>query len=229
MPPSGPDPRIFVSTGRDLQLPGPSVPVMSIPAVSEGMAEQLPILYVKGFNDDGASWAESGEYFRSLADVTGGREPVKGSANVDTYGVQFWTTDGGNENSGSDAGDSVDKGFAVLRSLEELADSNKHYSKPSSDAFAGQAAESILSNLTDPQQWIPVCTNLPDLSSCSIPALTFDFQAARSDYNQNGRAKYHADDLYDLLAEELGQPGRLESFSQVNFVTHSAGGLDTPR
>ena len=57
MPPSGPDPRIFVSTGRDLI----TVPVMSIPAVSKGSA----ILYVKGFNDDGTKWPSPVNFVRS--------------------------------------------------------------------------------------------------------------------------------------------------------------------
>ncbi len=115
----------------------------------------------------------------------------------------------------------------MLKTTDELSDPATHYAKPNPLEFAGQATQSILSNLADPTQWVPVCENFPDISSCTIPALDFDFQAARSDYNQNGLAKYHADDLFDLLAEQLGQPGLLEAFSQVNFVTHSAGGLDT--
>lgn len=225
--PSSSDPRLAGNVEMRERSTGPSLPVFSIPAVAEGVPEQLPILYVKGFNDDGASWGQSGRYFETLADVTGGRQYQEGSANVTTFGVQFWNEAGGDPNVGSSAGVANDRAFAVLKTTEELSDPATHYAKPGAQDFAGQATQTILSNLADPTQWIPVCENFPDLSSCTIPALEFDFQAARSDYNQNGLAKYHADDLFDLLAEQLGQPGLLESFSQVNFVTHSAGGLDT--
>ncbi|MEM6688880.1 MAG: SdrD B-like domain-containing protein, partial [Planctomycetota bacterium] len=225
--PVGSDPRLVTEIPNTGRFSDPVLPVTRVEAVSGDTPEQLPILYVKGFNDDGVSWAETGQYFTKLADITNGQTPVSGSANIQTYGVQFWAGDDGDPLAGAAPGDPNDNAHAVLKSLEELADPNQSYHKPGGTEFIADSIGSIIGNLFDPEQWVPVCTNLPNLQSCSIPALSFDFQAARSDYNQNGLAEYHADDLFDLISESLGQPGKLEDFSQVNFVTHSAGGLDT--
>ena len=166
-----------------------------------------------GFIDDGASWATSGEYFESLADVTGGAAPIAGSANVKSYGIQFWSTTGGDPNA------TAAEGYATLKTPEELADPNNVMNK----SFGGRFSD-LFQNFGEPENWIPECDNLLDLSTCRIPAL--DFQTVVSDYNQNGLARHHAVDLVDLLAERIGQPGRLADYGQVNFVTHSAGGLD---
>ncbi|QDV81438.1 Serine-aspartate repeat-containing protein D precursor [Stieleria magnilauensis] len=227
-PPFGPanDPRLSVPASRLLRTQRVRTPVTRIPAVAEGQSEQLPILYVKGFNDDGSGWGETGLYFQNLADITDGQSYAKGSAGIETYGIQFWSTDFGDPNLDPE-NDSFDRSGAVVQTLDDLADPNNVLRKPSAQEFILNSLSEIFAGLFDPENWVLECPDLLDVTSCHIPALSYDFAEARSSYNVNGLARYHAEDLLELLQDQLGRVGPLSGESQVNFLTHSAGGLDT--
>nr|WP_161501299.1 SdrD B-like domain-containing protein [Rhodopirellula sp. SM50] len=227
-PPLGPanDPRLSVPASRLLRTERVRTPVTWIPAVADGQSEQLPILYVKGFNDDGSGWGETGLYFQNLADITDGQSYAKGSAGVETYGIQFWSTDFGDPNLDPE-NDSFDRSGAVVQTLDDLVDPDNVLRKPSATEFIVDSLSEIMAGLFDPENWVLECSDFLDPTSCSIPALSYDFAEARSSYNVNGLARYHAEDLLELLEDQLGRVGHLSDESQVNFLTHSAGGLDT--
>lgn len=227
-PPPGPsnDARLSLPQERQSRTQRVVTPVTTIPAVADGQKEQLPILYVKGFNDDGAGWAEAGLYFQRLADISGGRDYEAGSGGIETYGIQFWSTDDGDPNLDIND-DPNDRSGAIVQTLDALANPNNPLRKPSAQEFVLESLNEIFAGLFQPANWIPECPDFPDLTTCSIPALSFDFVEARTSYNENGLARDHAEDLLELLQDQLGRVGPLSDDSQINFLTHSAGGLDT--
>jgi len=79
--------------------------------------------------------------------------------------------------------------------------------------------------------WIPICDRyLPIPSGCTIPAVEFLAEITerriRSNYNRNGLAEYHAEDLQDLFRAEFAG-GKFQNQRQLNMITHSAGGIGT--
>ena len=189
--------------------------------------EQLPLIYVHGFNDDGASWGEStGPYWDALRDITPGAGNLL-TTPVENYAVQFGTPD-------RDPFATSEEGWAVLHTPAQMA-------LPSAEeAAAGEAFNAY--NSPDPigyflennhllTQWVPVCeVYLPLPDGCYIPPVDFlkelSERRVKSNYNRNGRAEDHAEDLKEMLRREFGG-GKFDDLLQLNIITHSAGGIDT--
>ncbi|GEM_PF-2418172 len=197
---------------------------LTVAAVKDGMPEQLPVIYVHGFKDDGHGWGLfGGPYFETLADVTGGVGFIPGSAHIQTFGIQFWAGTDGNPNA------TAAEGFAVL-STPEFLRLPARIDSPISDYNPYNLPNPIkffLDNLLDMLVVVPV---LDATGNWRIPALDFwegfAARSIRSDYNQNGQAQYHGQDLVDLLRDEFNSGGEFNGLPQVNFVNVSAGGLD---
>ena len=188
--------------------------------------EQLPLIYVHGFNDDGASWGEStGPYWDALRDITQGAFNPQVTP-VENYAVQFGAV-------GRDPFAHADDGWAVLHSSTVMALPSPEEADPGDDFNPYNSPDPIryfLDNKHFLDDWFPVCeVYLPFPSGCTIPAVDFleelSERRVRSNYNRNGEARHHAEDLKDLLRREFG--GRFDDLLQLNIITHSAGGIDT--
>ena len=190
--------------------------------------EQLPLIYVHGYNDDGASWGEStGPYWDALRDVTeGSGNPL--TTPVENYAVQFGTSD-------RDPFANADEGWAVLHTPAQMAlppleaavpgGGYNAYNSPDPVAYFLENKHLLLKLFPECEVYLP----LPD--NCYIPAVEFvnelSERRVRSNYNRNGRAEYHAEDLKEMLRREFGGGGKFADLRQVNIITHSAGGIDT--
>lgn len=183
-----------------------SVPAVSqtitIPAVQNSNYEQLPIIYVHGFNDDGRYWAINPE--------TGGYEGTPGhyweDIGIDSYVAQWWAPLGSpyaNE----------DEGWARLFTPSEIR---------------GEEQGITPYNSTDPMGFF--LSNYQQLfSPVTAPGFLIELYNNRiiNNYNRNGIVEAHAQNLVDVLKSTDGFGGKLSGYRQVNIITHSAGGLDT--
>ena len=206
---------------------GSSIAAMEETLVQPDGREQLPLIYVHGFNDDGASWGHTtGPYWNALRDITEGAENPQGTS-VENYAVQFTAPNG-------DPFATAEQGRALLQTPERMALPSSEEAGPDDDFNPYNSPDPVdyfLHNFTALTQWMPVCQILlPFPEDCVIPALEFleelSERRVRSYYNRNGRAEYHAEDLKDLLRSEFGG-GAFDDDLQLNIITHRAGGIDT--
>ncbi len=73
---------------------GSPIAVMEETLVPPDGREQLPLIYVHGFNDDGASWGHTtGPYWNALRDITEGSGNPQGTP-IENYAVQFTAPNG---------------------------------------------------------------------------------------------------------------------------------------
>ncbi len=181
--------------------------------------DQMPIIYVHGFNADGATWhPHGGPYWESLGFDT---NPDPGVLDEqDSYVIQWLSPD--NEENATAA-----EGWAVLRTLDDLENGNALLSPDPIGFFLSNAYKLSIpvscpnANLLDPTTWF----------DCDSPALDFIEELSQkglvSNYNRNGATVHHSLDMLDLLRSEFSPGGRFAALRQINIVTHSAGGVDT--
>jgi hypothetical protein len=170
--------------------------------------EQLPLIYVHGFNDDGASWGNTtGPYWDALRDITPGSENPLASP-VENYAVQFAAP---NRNPFATA----ETGWAVLQSTTIMALPAPQEVLPGEDFNPYNSPDPVsyfIENRGQLVNWVPVCEVYLPFSGCVIPAIEFlnevSDRRVRSNYNRNGAAEHHAADL------------------QLNIIIHSAGRID---
>lgn len=176
--------------------------IITIPAVDDPAFEQLPIIYVHGFNDDGRYWAihpetdgftsTPGHYWQSLG--------------IDTYVAQWWATQGFPYAN-------ADLGWARLFSPQEIR---------------GEVPGVTAYNSKDPKKYFSENFN-QFFSPLTAPGFLIGLYKNRivNNYNRNGIVEAHAQNLADVLNTTDGFGGKLSGNQQVNIITHSAGGLDT--
>lgn len=125
------------------------------------------------------------------------------------------------------------QGRALLQTPERMALPSSEEVVPGQDFNPYNSPDPIdffRNNYYKLTQWLPVCrVLLPLPEDCFIPAVEFLEELferrVKSNYNRNGRAEYHTEDLKDLLKSEFGGVA-FEDDHQLNIITHSAGGID---
>ncbi|CAN5393298.1 hypothetical protein BH23BAC3_BH23BAC3_27150 [soil metagenome] len=176
--------------------------IITIPAVDDPDFEQLPIIYVHGFNDDGRYWAINPE--------TGGFSGTPGhywdDLGIDTYVTQWWATQGFPYAN-------AELGWARLFTSSEIR---------------GNVAGVTPYNSTDPKEYF-FNNYFQFFSPITAPGFLIGLYNNRitNNYNRNGMVEAHAQNLVDVLRTTDGFGGKLSGNRQVNIITHSAGGLDT--
>jgi uncharacterized repeat protein (TIGR01451 family) len=220
---------LFVSAMVGLLQGGGASPVIALEEtlVPPDGREQLPLIYVHGFNDDGASWGHTtGPYWDTLRDITPGSEDLLASP-VENYAVQFGAP---NRNPFATS----ETGWAILQPSDIMALPAPQEVLPGEDSNPYNSPDPVgyfIENQGLLVSWLPVCeVYLPLPSGCYIPAVEFikelSDRRVKSNYNRNGAAEHHAADLQDLLSSEFGG-GKFADDLQLNIITHSAGGIDT--
>ncbi|MDP6513415.1 MAG: hypothetical protein QF878_09550, partial [SAR202 cluster bacterium] len=220
---------LVISVVLALVQPGGSTTISALEEtlIPPGGRDQLPLVYVHGFNDDGASWGTvTGPYWNALRDITpGAGDPL--NTPVENYAVQFGAPNG-------NPFATAEQGWAVLHTPAEMALPSPEEAAPGQASNPYNSSDPVtyfLTNIFQLFNWIPVCeVYLPFPSGCTIPAVEFleeiSERRVKSNYNRNGETRHHAKDLQDLLRSEFGG-GKFDDDRQVNIITHSAGGIDT--
>jgi hypothetical protein len=180
--------------------------IFTIPAVEDPAFEQLPIIYVHGFNDDGRYWAmhqETGlsaftpsQYWQNLG--------------VNTYVAQWWATQGFSYAN-------AELGWARLFTPAEIR-GNVTGVTPYNSPHPGPT-QYFKDN------WLQFFNPLPGARAIFLMGLYNN--RIENNYNRNGMVEAHAQNLVDVLHTTDGFGGKLAGHRQVNIITHSAGGLDT--
>lgn len=208
--------------------------------------EQMPVLYVKGFNDDGASWARDTFYrpdpapttIEALADsyllTSPARSPSRllEEAGMSNFAVQWWAYDTG---SLAPSDTTEEDGFAFLQDANELLEGVDWLGGTwtAQNRPVPSAIEVLTTNLTGAQN-IPVINEVMDALGFGGSSATDDIElrialaqalALRNNYNDAGNLDDRAEDMLEMLRRERLPGGRLEGFRQVNVVTHSMGSL----
>lgn len=199
--------------------------------------EQMPVIYVHGFIDDGTGWARDTLYL--IEELT---EPVSVKyaryyhIGVDrspaafferngmpNWAVQWWSTDNGNPYS------TADEGYAFLMDAEELRKGTNWVL--GTWTAQNRPLPSAIDVLTAPDVDVAVDTlGIPDPSGLTTAALKVAVASQlliKNNYNDAGPVDPRAQDLLDLLRYERGPGGRLSQYRQVNLITHSMGSLVT--
>jgi hypothetical protein len=186
--------------------------IFTIPAVADPAHEQLPIIFVHGFNDDGRGWAidlgngefagTPGHFWQNLR--------YGNNQNIKTFVVQWWATQGF-------AYANAELGWARLFTPAEIR---------------GQVAGVVPYNSPHPgpigyfkDNYSPLI-HLNPISSANFLTELYNNRISNN-YNRNGLVEAHAQNLVDVLRTTDGFGGKLKEYRQVNIITHSAGGLDT--
>jgi hypothetical protein len=176
--------------------------VYIIPAVSNPAYEQLPILYVHGFNDDGRFWAihpETEQFFGTPAHYWSG-------LGINTYVVQWWAPQGFPYAN-------AELGWARFFTPQEIR---------------GEVAGITTYNSTDPiKYFLDNYTMLTNPFTAGQFMIEVYNRRVQNTYNRNGRVEAHAKNFMDAFRTTDGFGGKLQGYRQVNLITHSAGGLDT--
>ena len=180
--------------------------IYTIPAIEDPEFEQLPIIYVHGFNDDGKDWAmhhETGlpaftaaHYWQHLG--------------IDTYVAQWWAPQGFPYAN-------AELGWARLFTPAEIRGSVPGMT-PYNSPYPG-----VIRYFFD--NWHQIFSPIPGARANFLIGLYNN--RIENNYNRNGKVEAHAQNLVDVLRTTDGFGGKLAGRHQVNMITHSAGGLDT--
>lgn len=207
---------------------------------------QMPVLYVKGFNDDGASWARDTFYrpdpapatIEALAEsqllTSPARSPSRllEEAGMPSFAVQWWAYESG---SFAPPDTVAEDGFAFLQDADELLDGVDWIggtwtvqNRPVPTArevletnWTGAAAGSAI-NLALAAAGLPQVNVADDIEARILLSQTLSL---RNNYNDAGSLDDRAEDLLEMLRRERLPGGRLEGIRQVNLVTHSMGSM----
>jgi hypothetical protein len=176
--------------------------VYLIPAVQDPVYEQLPVLYVHGFNDDGRFWAihpETEQYFGTPAHYWSG-------LGINTYVVQWWAPQGFPYAT-------ADMGWARFFTPQEIR---------------GEVTGVTPYNSSDPVKYFFDNFHLLNNSfTAALFMIELYNRRIQNNYNRNGRVEAHARNMMNAFRSTDGFGGKLQGYRQVNMITHSAGGLDT--
>ncbi len=190
---------------RTVAQPVSAPHVLSELTIDHGGEEQMPVIYVHGWNDDGVTW---GRGKCSQTDTQLAPSPstfLKSAGLSKTWAVQWWAY-----------GDApyaapttrAEDGYAFLVAAEALAAQANWYGDNSWSA----------QNRPCPSALDAISLGRSD----AVPSLLI-----RNTYNDSGRIADHATDLLDLLRDQLRAGGTLGDYRQINIVTHSKGSLVT--
>ncbi len=180
--------------------------IFTIPAVEDPAFEQLPIIYVHGFNDDGRYWAMHQE--TGLSTFTPSH--YWQNLGINTYVAQWWAPQGFPYAN-------ADLGWARLFTPAEIrgsVDGVTPYNSPH---------PGVIKYFFD--NWQQFFSPFPGARANFLVGLYNN--RIENNYNRNGMVEAHAQNLVDVLYTTDGFGGKLAGHRQVNIITHSAGGLDT--
>ena len=183
-------------------------------AFDDNNIKQTAVIYVHGWNDDGALWSryDGGGYLETSDDpyhcfpatdnfdIEPSPSLFLERAGIQNWAVQWWSDNDGNPFS------TADDGWAFLSSANELI-SQSTWDNDNNYFAHNRPCPSALTLLKKGQ--------------------IFKSQQvlARNTYNDSGRVVDHAIDLLEMLQSERGEGGKLENYRQINIVTHSKGSL----
>ncbi len=173
--------------------------------------EQMPVIYVHGWADDGAGWGRGIE-----ANVCSGPRlddpdaPHSPSSFLQEVGINNWAVQWWSNNNGAPDSTS-DEGYAFLVTGQELIDQS-NWDKINWNDEDGAYS---LQNRPCPSALAQITQN-----PLNVPALMI-----KNTYNDSGRVLDHARDLRQLLLDARRTDGKLAAYAQVNIVTHSKGSL----
>ncbi len=234
---------LLVAVGSLLLCASPGQALVEVPPDGP---EQMPLLYVKGFNDDGSTWARSLSHSPFVLDLDALRarklveSPLHSpsllmeEAGMRNYAVQWWASDP----TGTFASPSTtaDDGFAFLQTRDELLEGvdwmNGTWTaqnRPVPSAWDVLTVPS-LGSLTWPDDlresifpWTTTYFLIEDL--LAHRARIASTLRIRNTYNDAGTIDDQAEDLLELLRRARQPGGRLSDARQVNIVAHSKGSL----
>ena len=169
--------------------------------------EQMPVIYVHGWADDGAGWGR-GTQQGAACYGPGDNDPPSPSSFLQQAGIESWAVQWWSNNNGA-PGSTSDEGYAFLVTGQELIDQSNWQDPDESYSAQNRPCPSALEQLTK--------NRFADVMPLFI----------KNTYNDSGRVLDHARDLRDLLIVERGGSGKFAPYSQVNIVTHSKGSLVT--
>ena len=214
-----------------------SAAALTTVAIPPNGPEQMPVIYVHGFIDDGTGWARDALYlveellepvsvkYARYYVIGPQRSPAAFFAQngMENWAVQWWSTDDGSPYS------NADKGYAFLMSAEELLKGTDWVR--GTWTAQNRPLPSALDVLLAPDVDVAV-NHLPIPNPGSLTAVALKAAVAsqlliENTYNDAGRVDPRAQDLLDLLRYERGPGGRLAGYRQVNLITHSMGSLVT--
>ncbi len=232
-----------------LGLPALAQP-QTVPATDDPLKEQLPLLYVHGFNDDGSLWALNGSVCDPNAtDAERAAETAAefwdtveiaetGQVGIPNFTVQWWAEDNGNPYA------TAEEGWAVALTPEAIRTPGQNYNSANPVCFLQNNLDRLTAILPECEIVFPDCCAALNCSleeaplcilgieaNCRIPAAEAieEFQSNKkvSTYNANGEVQHHAPNMFDMMRRAFRDEDKLLGFRQVNMLTHSAGGLDT--
>lgn len=216
--------------------------------------EQMPVLYVHGYADDGSGWARDSLYLieqqKESLSLKYIRHYLYGPASspsqmfttvgMPNWAVQWWST---NVNGGYAAPDStVEEGFAFLQDAQELLNGTNWVTgtwttqnRPIPSAMEVLTTENF--NLLNLAIWASIGSGTIVAPQWQTLLQFLDEDLARiamaaqllitNTYNDSGRIDPRAQNFLDLLRRERRPGGKLEKWRQVNVITHSMGSLVT--
>ncbi|MBI1296740.1 hypothetical protein GC175_17425 [bacterium] len=198
--------------------------------------EQMPVIYVHGFIDDGTGWARDVLYLiEELAEPVSAKYaryyllgPERSPARfferngMENWAVQWWTSNDGNAYAGSQ------EGYAFLASADELLKGTDWVR--GTWTAQNRPLPSAIDVLTAPDVDVALdALNIPNppFADLLVKAAVASRLLIENNYNDAGRVDARARDLLDLLRQERYPGGRLDEYRQVNLITHSMGSLVT--
>lgn len=228
---------------------GPGMSLAETIAIPPDGPDQMPLIYVHGFNDDGTSWArgkhsDTDSPGKRAAIHTmwnyeyGTRPPLSASTmfsaeGIENWAVQWWSVN--TNNAGLASGfTEAEEGYAFLQDAEELVTGTDWIRGTWS--IQNRPVPSALNQIlaADASYWgVPGAAPFWEAEG-SNPIRNNIFRRARlaagllinNTYNDSGDSSEKGRDFLDLLRWERNY-GRLQSWRQVNLITHSHGGLVT--
>ena len=216
--------------------------------------EQMPIIYVHGYADDGSGWARDSlyaieqkheplhlKYFRHYVyGPDSSPSQVFSKVGMPNWALQWWST---NLNGSYAAPDStVEEGYAFLQDAQELLDGTNWVTgtwsaqnRPIPSALEVLTTKDF--NLLKLTIWASVGegtivapqwqTLLQFVNKDLAKYVTAAQLLITNTYNDSGLIDPRAQNYLDLLRRERRPGGKLAQWRQVNVITHSMGSLIT--
>lgn len=227
-------PHVFI-----MLVVGTPVSVWGLDVPPDG-PEQMPVVYVKGYIDDGTGWARDALYLiednEAPISYKVARHYIWGPQNsaaqifsragIPNWGLQWWSTnlDGGFARPDSTA----EEGFAFLQTADELLAGTNWLlgTWTAQNRPIPSAMEILTTKHLDVNDLLLLPIELPLEQEIAKLTLAASLPITNT-YNDAGRIAPRAKDFLELLRRERRPGGNLEHWRQINVITHSMGSLIT--
>ena len=214
--------------------------------------EQMPVLYVHGYSDDGSGWARDSLYLIEQQKESLSQKYIRHYiygpqnspsqiftlAGMPNWAVQWWSTNlNGNY---ADPFSTEEEGYAFLQSAEELLDGTNWVTgtwttqnRPIPSAMEVLTTKDF--NLLNLAIWASIGEGVVVVPQWQTLLQFLNKELARyamaaellitNTYNDSGRIDPRAQNFLDLLRRERRPGGKVADWRQVNVITHSMGSL----